>query len=353
MQYAGTAEPCYPIGVRNSTSRRFGIFRRLASGCVLATAGTDACLAADVSGGMARSPAPTVFIDLTAGRSVGPAQDSIDQMSAPETQYFDLTTGANAPPAIAAPVPVPSPSGSPRMRFVDLTTGASPDTFVEPEVETAARADIVTGSDPNDPFEETNRGRFRSHVALHHYVIDPVETTYIDTVPEPLRVGLHNFLTNIETPSVFANDVLQVQPRRATNTLSRFVINSTVGIVGILDVATHIGIRYRDDDFGQTLATYGMGNGPYLLVPVIGPSNPRDLGGKIVDFFLNPLRYFTLPGGFVTSIGHAGAHEIDKRSFDVGELDELSRSAPDPYATERDRARRRRNVELGIYPEQQ
>lgn len=353
MQYAGAAGPCYLTGVRNSMSRRFSILGLLANGCVLAAAGANVCLAADASDGMPRDPARTVFIDLTAGRSVGQTQVSYDQTGFAETRYFDLTTGANPLPSAAAPVPVPSPSGSPRMRFVDLSTGASPDSFVEPEVETASRADTVAGSDPGDPFEETNRGRFRSHVALHHYVIDPVETTYIDTVPEPLRVGLHNFLTNIETPSVFANDVLQVQPRRATNTLSRFVINSTVGIVGIFDVATHIGIRYRDDDFGQTLATYGVGDGPYLLVPVIGPSNPRDLGGKIVDFFLNPLRYFTLPGGFVTSISHAGAHEIDKRSFDVGELDELSRSVPDPYATERDRARQRRNLELGIYPEQQ
>ena len=208
----------------------------------------------------------------------------------------------------------------------------------------------ITADRLNDPYEETNRGRFRTHVALHHYVIDPVERAYIYVVPEPARAGVHNFLTNLETPSVLANDVFQGKVDRAGNTLSRFVVNSTLGIFGIFDVAGRAGIPYRDDDFGATLATYGVGDYPYLLVPVIGPSNPRDLSGKVVDIFLNPLHFFTLPGGIFTSIGQTGLHEVDKRTGEVGELDELARSAPDPYAAERSMALERRRAEIDDTP---
>ncbi len=169
-------------------------------------------------------------------------------------------------------------------------------------------------------------------------------------VPEPARAGVHNFLSNLETPSILANDVLQGKVDRAGNTLSRFVVNSTLGIFGIFDVAGQAGIPYRDDDFGATLATYGVGDYPYLLVPVIGPSNPRDLSGKVVDLLLNPLRYFAVPGGTITSLGHAGLHEVDKRTDEVGELDDLSRSESDPYAPERSKALERRRAETGDTP---
>jgi phospholipid-binding lipoprotein MlaA len=123
-------------------------------------------------------------------------------------------------------------------------------------------------------------------------------------VPDPVRAGVHNFLINLESPTIFINNVLQGEVGRASGTVTRFVVNSTVGIAGIFDIAAWMGIPYRDDDFGQTLAVYGMGDYPYLLVPVIGPTNPRDLTGKVVDLFLNPtalryasrgLYYFTRP----------------------------------------------------------
>lgn len=187
-------------------------------------------------------------------------------------------------------------------------------------------------------------------MGLHRYLIDPVERTYFAIVPLPARAGLHNFLTNLETPSAFANDVFQADPERAGVTLERFVVNSTLGIGGIFDIAGMAGIPYRDDDFGATLAAYGVSDYPYLLVPVIGPSNPRDLTGKFVDFFLNPLQWVALPGGIVTSGAHAGLHELDKRSLDVGELDDLARTTPDAYAVERKQARAARAAELGATP---
>jgi phospholipid-binding lipoprotein MlaA len=209
---------------------------------------------------------------------------------------------------------------------------------------------VITTDKIEDPYEEGNRSRFETHVALHSVVIDPVESAYINAVPALVRAGVHNFLTNLESPSVFANNLFQGEPYNAGGTLSRFAINSTIGIGGVFDVATGMGFRYRDDDFGRTLATYGVSDCPYLLVPVIGPTNPRDLSGKVIDFFLNPLRYFTLPGGFMTSVGHAGLHEVDKRSEDVGQLDTLARTALDPYASERTMARERRNSEIHGHP---
>ena len=187
-------------------------------------------------------------------------------------------------------------------------------------------------------------------MALHRYAIDPVERVYFYTVPQPARSGLHNFLFNLETPAVLANDVFQGRLDRAGATLSRFVVNSTLGVAGLLDVAKMAGIPYRDNDFGATLATYGVSDYPYLLVPVIGPSNPRDLSGKVVDFLLDPLHFVTLPGGILTSAGHAGLHELDKRSVDAGELDMLARTAPDAYAVERTRAHEARAAQLSGAP---
>jgi phospholipid-binding lipoprotein MlaA len=220
--------------------------------------------------------------------------------------------------------------------------------FMDPANGADAQRAAAPARDPNDPYEEGNRRRFRAHLALHRNLIDPVERIYVGVVPELLRMGLHNILTNLDTPPVLANNLLKGRLRGAAETLSRFAINSTVGIGGIFDVASRAGLPYRDDDFGRTLAVYGASDSPYLMVPVIGPSNPRDLTGKFVDFFLSPLRYIALPGRFATSVGYVGVRELDNRSVDVGALVELDRTAPDPYAADRDMARARRNRELGI-----
>jgi phospholipid-binding lipoprotein MlaA len=296
---------------------------------------------------------PTIFVDLTpqgsaTPKSAVPGGDAAVPAGS-SMMFIDLTTGA-APAAMPAHN-IGAPTKAPRTRLVDLRNGASPppeeQAEAEPEIPAPETTIItITADRLRDPYEETNRGRFRAHVRLHHYVIDPVERAYIYIVPEPARAGVHNFLTNLDTPTVFANDVLQGNVGRAGDTISRFVINSTLGIAGIFDVAGMAGIRYRDDDFGATLATYGVGDYPYLLIPVIGPSNPRDLSGKIVDIFLDPFRFVTLPGGIISSIGRGGVHEVDKRTDEVGELDELARSSSDPYAAERSMALEKRRAEI-------
>ena len=184
-------------------------------------------------------------------------------------------------------------------------------------------------------------------MALQRNVIKPVEDVYIETVPDPVRSSLHNFLVNLEFPAIFINDMLQIDPLRAGATFARFVVNSTAGVGGIFDVANLIGIRFRDNDFGATLANYGVGDYPYLMVPVIGPTNPRDLSGKVVDVFLNPLHFVALPGGILTDVGESGLKELDSRSENVDELDSIAKTAPDPYVTVRTMARQRRNAEIG------
>jgi len=293
---------------------RFSIF---ASALTLMTTAVNAQSASDAH----RDPSQTIFVDLTKGDS-----------------------------ASAMPERAPIPSITPHTRHIDLSNGAElpAENDSEDNAVPALETDniTITADRINDPYEESNRGRFKTHVALHRNLIDPVENVYMETVPDPVRAGLHNFLTNIESPTIFINNVLQGEVGRASGTVTRFVVNSTIGIAGIFDIAAWMGIPYRDDDFGQTLAVYGVGDYPYLLVPVIGPTNPRDLTGKVVDLFLNPLHYVTLPGGFITSLGQAGLHQLDKRSEDAGQLDELSRTAPDAYATERKMSREHRNAEI-------
>ena len=304
--------------------RNLHVFRIMVCGCIAAVLCAGPASAAAPSDGAPRDSAQTIFIDLTKGDAPTAMPDNS----------------------------ISAPTKTPRARRIDLSNGAALPAIGETEDETAAEIDriTITADRLDDPYEETNRGRFRSHVGLHRYVIDPAERVYIHVVPVPARVGAHNFLTNLETPTVLANDLFRGKWDRAGDTLSRFVVNSTIGIGGIFDFAGKAGIAYRDDDFGATLATYGVSDSPYLLVPVIGPSNPRDLGGKIVDFLLDPLHWVTVPGGIVTSVAHTGLHELDKRSVDVGALNALARTAPDPYAEERKAAREKRAAEIGEAP---
>jgi phospholipid-binding lipoprotein MlaA len=297
----------------------------------------------------ASDPTKTIFVDLSAQAS--PQAAAPAPVSVSGTMFIDLSKG-DAPAAMTERTA--SPIRTPRTRHIDLSNGAplpppeaveaAPDPVSEPNIVT------ITADRIADPYEEGNRGRFRNHVRLHRYIIDPVERGYMFVVPVPAREGIHNFLTNLETPTVLANNLLKGEWNRAGDTLSRFVVNTTIGIGGIFDFAGAAGIPYRDDDFGATLASYGVSDSPYLLVPIIGPSNPRDLGGKVVDYILDPLHFVTLPGGIITSIGHTGLHEADKRSVDVGELDMLAKTSPDAYAEERARAREERNAEINGTP---
>ncbi len=158
---------------------------------------------------------------------------------------------------------------------------------------------------PPDPLEPANRAMLKMNDGVETVVVKPVDTVYRGVVPDVARKMLSNAHANIASPVTFVNDLLQGEPRRASETLMRFLINSTIGFGGLVDVASAGGIAVHDEDFGQTLAVWGVRPGPYLVVPLLGPSNFRDLVGTGVDVVTDPL--FWLMGGPGSSISTADA----------------------------------------------
>ncbi|MGZ5924010.1 MAG: MlaA family lipoprotein [Rhizomicrobium sp.] len=201
-------------------------------------------------------------------------------------------------------------------------------------------------SGQNDPYEQTNRSIFSFDQKIDHAVARPIGVFYNHAVPEFARDGIHNFLGNLDAPVTLGNDVLQGDPARAGQTLGRIVINSTLGVGGLVDVAAKMGIPRHDEDFGQTLGVWGVGEGPYLVLPLAGPSNPRDATGEVADYFMDPLTYMkwnnsTLYMGIRTGMGF-----VDLRARNVENLDQIERTSVDLYATTRSLYRQHRNAEI-------
>src|SRR6476660_4656452 len=165
----------------------------------------------------------------------------------------------------------------------------SRDTSDKPKSEASISAPTDVASLPggeaqvSDPFEKMNRSTFERNMRFNHSVIYPAAKTYHNVVPEPVRNSIDNFVSNLDEPFVFANDVLQLRLEAAATTVGRFAINSTVGVGGLFDVATKQKLQQQSGDFGQTLYVWGMRNSPYLVLPVIGPTNVRDLSGTTVE----------------------------------------------------------------------
>ena len=198
----------------------------------------------------------------------------------------------------------------------------------------------------NDPYEQTNRSVFAFDQGLDHAVARPVAMFYNRALPEFARDGIHNFLGNLDSPVTFGNDVLQGAPTRAGQTLARVVINSTLGIVGLVDIAAKMGLPRHDEDFGQTLGVWGVGEGPYLVLPLAGPSNPRDGTGIVGDYFMDPLTYIKFHNSSLYLGIRAGVGVIDLRARNVANLDQIERTSVDLYATTRSLYRQHRNAEI-------
>lgn len=152
---------------------------------------------------------------------------------------------------------------------------------------------VMDGSaEISDPFESTNRAIFKFNNAVDDNVLHPVLKGYRYVTPKEARNGLNNFLTNLKSPVLFANQVLQGDVDGAGNVLFRATVNTLIGVGGLFDVAGGEGYKHEPEDFGQTLAVWGLDHGPYLVVPIIGPSSARDYIGYIVDGFADPLRWY-------------------------------------------------------------
>ena len=155
-----------------------------------------------------------------------------------------------------------------------------------------------------DPFESVNRGTFGFNRQFDRFVFEPITRFYRWAVPSPIRRGFRRALVNLDAPVTLVNDVLQLEPRDAAVTVTRFVVNSTAGVAGFMDIADwNLGIKGHESDFGQTLALAGVPTGPYLVLPILGPNNARDTAGYVVDFLFRPTTYLITPGGQVILSG--------------------------------------------------
>ncbi|CAG1022504.1 partial Intermembrane phospholipid transport system lipoprotein MlaA, partial [Patescibacteria group bacterium] len=152
----------------------------------------------------------------------------------------------------------------------------------------------TTGSDSDDVFQGWNRGTQDFNDDVDKMVLKPVAKGYDAIMPEPIDEGVTNFFSNINDIGVTINDVLQFKMLQAGMDLSRFIINSSVGLGGMIDVASMVDLPKHNEDFGQTLGYWGIPSGPYLVLPFVGPSSPRDLVGLIGDAALNPLTYVSI-----------------------------------------------------------
>lgn len=270
---------------------------------------------AEERAGSAEAPAPE-------GAAGAPAQGATTAEEAPAEG-----TAADAPAA------EPSAADAP-------AADAPAAEELAPETESSGVADSATDDfleeyedlGGGDPLEPTNRLVFGANEAIYQLVFDPLASAYAFVVPKPVRRSVLRFFENLGEPANCLNELLQLNPVRAGKTSARFVINSTVGVVGLFDPAKRVGIVRNSTDFGETLGVYGIGEGWYLVVPVLGPSNVRDLVGDVVNGFFHPQTYFLayVPQAILATGSGFSRYEAARL-----ELDALRDSSVDFYAAMR------------------
>jgi len=194
----------------------------------------------------------------------------------------------------------------------------------------------------NDPLEPTNRVFYAINNGIDTVLFRPAAQAYRFIVPAMQRRHIHNLLTNMSSPVTFTDDVLAAKPRRAGTTLMRFLINTTAGLGGLFDVATDLGYPEHDSDFGITLSLWGVGEGPFLFLPILGPSNPRDFAGFAGDIVLDPLTWASFPGSQTLGLSRYGLSAVDQRERYLDTTDNIKKTALDPYATFRSLYRQNR-----------
>lgn len=203
-------------------------------------------------------------------------------------------------------------------------TGGNDDIFVPTEQ--------TVSQDQNDPFETLNRLVFSLNWAIDTLIFEPVSRIYRFVLPHLIQDNIRNFAHNLRSPIILANNLLQGDFEAAKGTFTRFFVNSIVGMGGIVDIAVYNGYEYEGTDFGQTLAIWGVAEGPYLVFPIIGPSSLRGALGLLGDYAMDPLSYVA-SDDFI--LGLAAAEAIDIRARNIGSLEELERDSLDYYARTR------------------
>jgi len=196
-------------------------------------------------------------------------------------------------------------------------------------------------ADPRDPFERYNRAMYQFNDSLDKAVLKPVAKGYVAVVPEPVNKGITNFFANLDDVVVLINNALQLKLTQAASDTGRVIVNTTIGLLGFIDVATPIGLRKHNEDFGQTLGRWGVGSGPYLILPILGPSSTRDAMKFFVDYDsrLNPT--FRVKDT-VTQNTLAAINFIDTRANLLPTSQLLETAALDPYTFTREAYLQRR-----------
>ena len=214
--------------------------------------------------------------------------------------------------------------------FVLLGVAAA--TVLVPACAVAADDGAPDDSGPNDPWEGFNRGIFWFNEKVDIYFFRPVAVGWDFVMPDMVQTAITNVFANARFPVIFLNDLLQAKPIAASEDLGRFALNTTIGIGGIWDPANEFGIIGNDEDFGQTLGYWGVPPGPYLVLPFLGPSNPRDAVGFAADTAVQPYSYFVV---FYVSAAITATNLVNTRARYIEEVDENRETALDYYTFQR------------------
>ena len=195
----------------------------------------------------------------------------------------------------------------------------------------------------SDPLEPFNRAMYTFNDVFDRALLKPLATGYRYVIPSLARRGVGNFFNNLRAPTTFINDLLQGKPSRARQTLDRFLLNSSIGLFGLIDIATPLGKPPHEEDYGQTLAVWGVPSGPYIVLPFLGPSTVRDSIAKIPEFYIaDPLWD---PGNLTVTVARFGLRLIDLRSRLLG-IDRILQMQVDPYLFLRETYLQQRNAQI-------
>lgn len=199
----------------------------------------------------------------------------------------------------------------------------------------------------NDPYEMTNRDMLKLNGKIDRYFVGPVVGAYFFVVPPGGRKVIHNLVANLSLPTIFANDLLQGEATRAGQTFARLTINSTLGLGGLFDPATNqFHVPGHGEDFGQTLAVWGVGEGPYLVLPFFGPQPPRDAFGQVVDLYMDPFLYLHIKQHIWWATARYAITLLDLRGQTYSAMQGIQRSSLDYYVSLRSIYRQNRNSEI-------
>jgi phospholipid-binding lipoprotein MlaA len=197
---------------------------------------------------------------------------------------------------------------------------------------TTSKIDDSKVIDSSDPYESINRSFYSFNNSIDQHIMRPAASTYISITPELLRIGITNFFNNVSYLNVFVNSSLQGKLDQSLSDIFRFIFNSTLGVGGLIDVATYMGLETHEEDLGQTLAVWGSGQGAYLNLPAFGPNTVRNVPDYVSDYFLNPINYLAT----IVSLPVSALNLINSRANLLNASNFIDSAAIDPYSFTRE-----------------